>query len=88
LKNGKNLIESDNEKQTGKHLKTKLLGSISIEAGRQASLSTSRRYFVTDPWMKCLMKRINLVWLIVTCIKREDSSGREMDKRSLFEQPS
>jgi hypothetical protein len=87
LKNGTNLIESDNEKQTGKHLKTELLGYFPIEAGRQASLSTSRSDFVTDHWMECLMKRFNLVWLTVTCIKREDLSGRGMDKRSLFEQP-
>jgi len=88
LKNGTNLIESDNEKQTGKDLKTALLGSFPIEAERQASLSTSRRDFVTDPWMECLMKRFNLVWLTVTCIKSGDLSGRGMDKRSIFEEPS
>ena len=59
LKNGTNLIESDNEKQTGKHLKTEVLGSLPIEARRQASLSTSRRDFVTDFWMEYLMKRFN-----------------------------
>ena len=88
LKNAANLIESDNEKQTGKHLKTALLGSFPIEAERQASLSTSRKDFVNDPWMECLMNRFNLVWLTVTCIKGEDLSGRGMDKRSLFEEPS
>jgi hypothetical protein len=88
LKKGTNLIESDNEKQTRKHLKAELLGSFPIDAGRQASLSTSRRDLVTDPWMECLMKRFDLVWLTFTCIKREVLSGRGMDKRSLFEQPS
>ena len=88
LKNGKNLIESDNEKQTGKHLKTALLSSFPIEAERQASLSTYRRDFVTDPWTECLMKRFNLVWLTATCIKREDLSGRGIDKSSLFEETS
>ena len=72
LKNETILIESDDEKQTGKHLKTSLLGLSPIEAERQASLNTTRRDVVTDPWMECLMKRFNIVWLTVTCIKRED----------------
>jgi hypothetical protein len=88
LKNGTILIESDNKKQTGKHLKTALLGSFPVEAERQASLSTSRRDFVPDPWMECLMKRFNLVWLTVTCIKSEDLLARRMDIRSLFEESS
>jgi hypothetical protein len=75
LKNGTNLIESDNKKQTGKHMKTALLGPFPTEAERQAYLSTSRRDFVNDPWMECLMNRFNLVWLTVKCIKREDLSG-------------
>jgi len=88
LKNGKNLIESDNEKQTGKHLKTALLGSFPIDDERQAILSTYRRDFVTDPRTECLMKSFNRVWLTVTCIKLKDLSERGIDKRSLFEETS
>jgi len=44
LKNGTNLIESDNEKQTGKHLKTALLGSFPIEAETSIPQHLQKRF--------------------------------------------